>query len=331
MPEGHPERPGRINCLLGSGEIFTREGVIRLESSRQASREDLLRVHRSGYLDRVVATAGRDHVMLDPDTHTSKLSWETALYAAGGLLDVIDAVMEGSVQTGFAMVRPPGHHAETDRAMGFCLLNNVAIGARYLLEKHGIQRVLIVDWDVHHGNGTQRSFYDTNSVLFISTHQSPCYPGTGPAEETGHGEGTGFNVNIPLPAGCGDPEYQMVFGRVLRPIAAGFKPQFVLISAGFDAHRDDPLASMDMTESGYANLTSTLWDIAGDSANGRMVAVLEGGYNLRALAGSVDAVVTTLGNGGAVPPGFATTEQHHGTGDGLLDRIVGIQSQYWDL
>ena len=332
MPGEHPERPARIRCLLENRGMFQLDNVLRLESARRAGRDDLLRVHDAADIDRVAATAGRQYAMLNPDTHTSRLSYETALYAAGGLLDTVDAVMDGRVNNGFAMVRPPGHHAEADRAMGFCLFNNVAIAARYLLEKYGLERVLVVDWDVHHGNGTQRSFYDDKRVLYVSTHQYPCYPGTGPARETGSGDGVGYTVNIPLPPGCGDAEYVAAFDRIVCPVARAYKPQFVLVSAGFDAHSDDPLAGMDVTESGYARLASAVLEIADQSACGRVVAVLEGGYNLEALAGSVSAVVFTLGNGGRGGGGYPAIEPLGGIEtDRLLGPVVRIVSGFWPL
>jgi acetoin utilization deacetylase AcuC-like enzyme len=331
MPAGHPERPERIHSLLKNRSLFDRRGVIRLDSQRRAGREDLLRVHSVSHINRIAETAGRPYTMLDPDTHTSDLSYETALCAAGGLLDTIDAVVNGRAENGFVMVRPPGHHAETDRAMGFCLFNNVAIGARYLLDRHGIDRVLIVDWDVHHGNGTQRTFYESNRVLFISTHQYPCYPGTGPAHETGYGEGEGFTVNVPLPPGCGNAEYAAVFDRLVKPVARQFDPQFVLVSAGFDAHRDDPLAGMCVTESGFVTLISALLDIARDSAAGRLVAVLEGGYNLGALVSSVDAVVATMCTGEDTPRAGTPVHPESDAAIDLLKPIIRIQSDFWDL
>jgi len=194
----------------------------------------------------------------------------------------------------FCAVRPPGHHAEANRAMGFCLLNNVAIAVRYAQKKHGLSRVLIVDWDVHHGNGTQHIFEDDPSVLFFSTHQFPHYPGTGRESERGRGAGEGYTINVPMEAGEGDDEYRAIFRKVLVPAAEEFKPELVIISAGFDAHKDDPLASMGLTEAGYAELTGIVAGIAKTYAQGRILSSLEGGYNLTALAASVDAHVRGL-------------------------------------
>ena len=202
--------------------------------------------------------------------------------------------MRGDVEHAFCAVRPPGHHAETAKAMGFCLFNNVAIAARYVQKKYGLNRVLIVDWDVHHGNGTQHSFEQDPSILFFSTHQYPHYPGTGRATERGTGAGEGFTINVPMEAGDGDDEYHAIFLNVLLPAAEAFKPEFVIISAGFDAHRDDPLASMGLTEAGYSDLTGLVVGIAKRHAQGRLLSALEGGYNLTALGASVDAHLKVL-------------------------------------
>ena len=202
--------------------------------------------------------------------------------------------MDGKVRNAFCAVRPPGHHALKDRAMGFCLFNNVAIAASYIQKKHKLGKVLIVDWDVHHGNGTQAAFYDDPSVFYFSAHQSPFYPGTGSAEERGAGKGVGFTLNVPLPAGCGDAEYKKAFLEKLKPAAAAFQPDFVLVSAGFDAAKDDLLGRMKVTPEGYAELTRIVKGIAEQHCQGRLVSVLEGGYNLEGLAASVEAHVRVL-------------------------------------
>jgi len=233
-------------------------------------------------------------VSLDPDTAMSPGSLAAAYLAAGGVLAGVDAIMTKQVDHVFCAVRPPGHHAEAGRAMGFCLFNNVAIAARYVQKKYDLTRVLIVDWDVHHGNGTQHSFEDDPSILFFSTHQYPHYPGTGRASERGKGAGEGFTINVPMEAGEGDNEYRAVFHKALVPAADDFRPEFVIISAGFDAHRDDPLANMGLTEEGYADLTGIVAGIAKRHAQRRILSSLEGGYNLRALAASVDAHIRAL-------------------------------------
>ena len=233
---GHPERPERISTLLEMVRSHPGPGLVRIDP-RPATLEEIALNHDGAHIERVSATAGRASFAFDADTPTSPQSYETALLAAGGLVTLVEAVMEGVVDNGFALVRPPGHHAEHDRAMGFCLFNNVAVAARVLRQRYGLERVLIMDWDLHHGNGTQHSFYDDPVVLYISTHQYPYYPGTGAADEIGREAGAGFTVNVPLRAGSGDSEFVEVFTHVVEPIARQFRPQFVLISAGFDCHR----------------------------------------------------------------------------------------------
>ncbi len=330
-PNGHPERADRIRRLLDHQPLFELDGIVRMEAGRVALPEELLRVHDRAHLDLVASTDGELHEMLDPDTHTSGASYKTALLAAGGVLDVIDAVVNGDLDNGLVLTRPPGHHAEADRAMGFCLFNNVAVGARHLADKHGLNRVLIVDWDVHHGNGTQRSFYEDNGILFMSIHQFPFYPGTGSVHETGQGVGEGFTVNVPMTAGLGDTEYLAAFEEIFRPIALQFEPEFVLVSAGFDAHRDDPLGGMRVTERGYAAMTSIVMEIARECAEGRCVAILEGGYNLDALASSVETVARTMGG---VSSSSGTPDVGRSATDPVLDAMSPIRlvhSEYWDL
>ncbi|MCP9448058.1 MAG: histone deacetylase, partial [Nitrospira sp.] len=295
MGPGHPESPERLRAIV---QQLERSGTLtrltRIEP-RRAEDEWITQVHTPGYvasLNRHAPVSGR--VSLDPDTSMSPGSLTAAYLAAGGALAAVDAVMTKQVDHTFCAVRPPGHHAEAGRAMGFCLFNNVAIAARYVQRRYGLTRVLIVDWDVHHGNGTQHSFEDDPSVLFFSTHQYPHYPGTGRETERGKGAGEGFTINVPMEAGQGDEEYRAVFRKVLVPAADDFKPEFVVISAGFDAHRDDPLAGMALTEAGYADLTDIVAGIAKRHAQGRILSSLEGGYNLRALAASVEAHLESL-------------------------------------
>ncbi len=289
MGYGHPESPERLRAILArlqTGGLLDRLVSIK---PREAEDEWVTAIHSPSYVKSLRArtpTSGR--VSLDPDTSMSPGSLRAAYLAAGGALAAADAIMAGRVAHAFCAVRPPGHHAEPDRAMGFCLFNNVAIAARYLQRRHGIERVLIVDWDVHHGNGTQHVFEDDPTVLFFSTHQYPHYPGTGRAVERGRGEGEGFTINVPMEAGGDDEDYRALFERVLVPAADAFKPEFVLISAGFDAHRDDPLAGMGVTEEGYAALSRIVLDIAKRHSRGRVLSCLEGGYHLEALSASVE-------------------------------------------
>jgi acetoin utilization deacetylase AcuC-like enzyme len=295
MGAGHPESPNRLRAIMQQLEqSATVDRVTRIEP-RAAEDEWITQIHKPSYLATLkthVPTNGR--VSLDPDTSMSPGSLTTAYLAAGGGLAAVDAIMSRRVNHVFCAVRPPGHHAEAGRAMGFCLFNNVAIAARYVQKKHGIKRVLIVDWDVHHGNGTQHSFEDDPSVLFFSTHQYPYYPGTGRETERGRGAGEGYTINVPMEAGEGDEEYRAVFQKSLVPAADEFKPEFVIISAGFDAHKDDPLAGMGLTEDGYADLTGIVAGIAKRHAGGRVLSSLEGGYHLKALAASVDRHIQAL-------------------------------------
>ena len=305
-PPGHPERPDRLRVLWQWLDGYERgredhlAPLLRLSASRQATLEQIGLVHSPHHIELIKATAGRTLQAIDPDTYTSPRSFDVALNAVGGLLDVIDAVMTGGADNGMALVRPPGHHAEPDRAMGFCLFNNIAIGARYLTSHYGLSRVAVIDWDVHHGNGTQKCFYSDADVLFLSTHQYPYYPGTGAAVETGDGDGEGFTVNVPMPAGCGDDEYLASFDEIIIPVVRAFAPEFVMVSAGFDAHRRDPLAEMRVSDQGFAALATKVLDVAGECAGGRCVAVLEGGYSLDALRDSVQATLEVFAGGRTV-------------------------------
>jgi acetoin utilization deacetylase AcuC-like enzyme len=278
----HPERPERIAALRAALDGTRRDGLVAVEP-RSASDEDLGLVHAPGYVAAVAASSRHERYAFDPDTWVSPASHATARLATGGVLAVVDAVMAGEIDNGFAFVRPPGHHAESDHARGFCLFNSIAVAARHLQRRHAIERVMIVDWDVHHGNGTQHAFEDDPSVLYLSLHQFPFYPGTGALGEVGRGAGTGTTVNLPLPAGCGDPESLELFQRVVSPVCRHWQPQFVLVSAGFDGHVRDPLAGMRMTTDGYGAICRVLLRACREVAGDRVAAVLEGGYDLAAL------------------------------------------------
>jgi acetoin utilization deacetylase AcuC-like enzyme len=292
---GHPERPERLTAIV---DQLQRDGLLgdllRLKPVAAAP-DSIAAVHTVEYVEHVRRSCQSGTAYLDSaDTPVCRDSYEVALVAAGGVQAAIDAVMEGKVRNAFCAIRPPGHHALKDKAMGFCLFNNVAIAARYIQQKHKLAKVLIVDWDVHHGNGTQAIFYDDPTVFYFSVHQSPFYPGTGSVEERGQGKGLGSKLNAPLPAGSDDAEYRKVFEQQLQPAAAAFKPDFVLISAGFDSGRNDLLGRMKLTPEGYAALTRIVKGIAGQYSHGRLVSVLEGGYNLETLAASVAAHLRVL-------------------------------------
>ena len=295
MGDGHPEGPARLQAIMGRLEATGVLSRLMLIEPLPVADQWITQIHAPTYLQMLKSQApSSGRVSLDPDTVMSAGTLPAAYLAAGGAITATDAIMAGHVNNAFCAVRPPGHHAERDRAMGFCLFNNVAIAARYVQRHHGIQRVLIVDWDVHHGNGTQHGFYDDPSVLFFSTRQFPHYPGTGRATEVGEGAGKGTTINVPLSLGQGDKDYREIFQRVLAPEADTFKPEFIIISAGFDAHRDDPLAGMGLTEDGYAELTGIVVEIARKHGRGRILSCLEGGYNLKALSASVERHVCAL-------------------------------------
>jgi len=295
MGPGHPESPDRLRAICAQLQTSGTWSRLHQVAPRRAERQWIEIIHRASYVESLERRSpAKGYASLDPDTSMSPGTLDAAYLATGGALAAVDAIMNGDIDQAFCAVRPPGHHAETDRAMGFCFFNSVAIAARYIQQHYGLKRVLIVDWDVHHGNGTQHVFYDDDSVLFFSTHQFPFYPGTGGAMETGEGRGKGLTINVPLSGGQGDDEYRAVFQKVLVPAADTFQPEFVVISAGFDAHRDDPLASMDLTEKGYGELTSMVASIAKNFSSGRILACLEGGYHLQALAESVDQHLQAL-------------------------------------
>lgn len=249
----------------------------------------IAQVHSPVHLSRLERLQpGTGIVRIDADTLMSSESYRVAKLAVEGTLAAADGIITGQFTNAFCAVRPPGHHAEANRAMGFCLLNNVAIAARYLQHRHGLKKIMIIDWDVHHGNGTQHIFEEDPTVFYFSVHQFPLYPGTGRADEHGRGAGEGYTLNCPLPPGKGDDEYMTVFEKSLRPAVEVFRPDFILISAGFDAHRDDPLANMGVTEEGFGEMTRRVKDWARVHCHGRLLSCLEGGYNLGALARSVE-------------------------------------------
>ena len=281
---GHPENHMRLLAIM---DLLKKEGVLdrlKLIEPKPVPRELLEKVHAPRYIQLVedMAKSGGGH--LDLDTYMGPRSYEAALMAAGGTVEAVRAVLDGEVDNAFALVRPPGHHATPSRGMGFCIFNNVAIAAHYALGREGIERVLIVDFDVHHGNGTQDVFYRESSVLYFSTHQYPHYPGTGYITDIGEGEGYGYTVNVPLRGWVGDKGFKAIFEEILVPIARRYRPDLILVSAGFDSHWADPLASMLLSISGYAELARILKSLAEELCQGRIVFVLEGGYKLEVLS-----------------------------------------------
>lgn len=323
----HVENPKRLTAIydmIDSDFSYPLENI----QPRAAGLDELAWTHTRSHINRIKDTSGKDRVILDPDTSTSALSYETALLAVGGLLEACKAVMEGHIQNGFALIRPPGHHAEASQAMGFCLFNNVAVAAEYLLKKYGLKRILIIDWDIHHGNGTQHSFYDRSDVLYFSTHQFPFYPGTGHWGETGNGAGEGYTVNVPLYGGNGDSEFLYIFKNILSPIAGAFKPDFILVSAGFDISAADPLGAMTVSASGFGALANALMGLAKNHCQEKILFTLEGGYDLKGLSDGVKQVLLQL-SGKTPDPGIKPSCPPQLEKE--LQPVFEIQRKYWKI
>ncbi|MEE8170520.1 MAG: histone deacetylase [Phycisphaerae bacterium] len=321
----HPEQPTRLRAVR---DALTENPVpgARWGVPQPATRESIKRVHSAAHIDRIESLRGQS-AFLDVDTTVSPGSVEAVYLGAGAAIDAVTAVVTGDAQRAFALVRPPGHHAEADRAMGFCLFNNIAIAAAHARAELGCDRVLVVDWDVHHGNGTQQAIYGDPNVLFFSAHQHPLYPGTGASSEIGTGDGAGYTVNVPLPSGFADADYAAIFRQILVPIADSFAPDLVLVSAGFDAHRHDPLGSMAMTEAGFAFLCAIVRDIADRHANGRLALILEGGYDVVALASSVRTCIEVLAGSSIQQPNGRCDPRS----DEIIDLIRAVHGHVWPL
>ena len=334
----HPESPDRLRVIydeldkekIGDHFIYPQFDPVSHE---------IIRInHSEALVKRVAATQGRDHDFLDADTRTSARSYDAACLAVGALVDGIRRIEQGEIDNAFCLVRPPGHHAERDQSMGFCLFNNVAIAARWAMKESGMKRIMIVDWDLHHGNGTQHSFYETNKVLYLSSHQYPYYPGTGALLETGAGAGDGYTVNVPLPGGQGDMEFARIYNELVGPIAREYKPELILVSCGFDIYNGDPLGAMQVSADGFAWMTRKLVDVAEEVCNGNLLVTLEGGYNLTGMRDGALAVLAELCgekldcgypvNLSAEKAAFLTESK----ADCLpLDQALQIAKNYWNL
>jgi acetoin utilization deacetylase AcuC-like enzyme len=323
-PPGHPERPERAEVFDAVAARWRARGGGTL-APRPATREELARVHAAHYVDGVQALAGRA-VELDPDTYTSAATVEVATLAAGGTCVAVERAL-ACHEPVLTLVRPPGHHAEKDKAMGFCLFNNVAVGAAHA-RALGASRVAIVDFDVHHGNGTQWIFYGDPRVLYVSTHQFPYYPGTGAVHEVGRGEGTGFTVNVAIEAGATDADYDLVFREAIVPVLDHFAPDLLMVSAGFDAHHRDPLAMMRVSTEGFAAMVGHLHAVASKRCGGRLVVVSEGGYDLQALSDGLEAIVELMEGPARVP---APIHGDSARGREALEQVRGVHQPFWPL
>ncbi len=324
----HVENAGRLEAIISLLEETGLTRELELIKPRAASVEELSLVHDKQHIARILDVAQRGGGWLDADTVMSADSYEAAVYAAGGAITATEAVISGQVTSAFALVRPPGHHATPRQAMGFCLFNNVAVATKYALAKYNLERIAIIDFDVHHGNGTQDIFYDSPQVLYISTHEYPLYPGTGDVEDTGSGAARGTTVNIPLPPGCGDDEYLAAFEQVITPVVRRFKPQFIMVSAGYDAHWADGLALMQVTITGFARMVEIIRGLAEELCHGQIVICLEGGYHLQALSHSVKATFDSLiGNTSIDDPLGQSPHRSEAPGtDRLLNKIKEIHA-----
>lgn len=310
----HPENRERLRAITSHLKERRVLGRLRAIEPREATAEEITYVHTQRYLEFVRRLCDEGYRALDHDTYINSYSYETALLAAGGCIRAVDRVMSGEVDSAFCLVRPPGHHAEKDRARGFCIFNNIAVAAEHAVRSYGLERILIIDWDVHHGNGTQAAFYHDPRVLYFSIHQRFIFPGTGAVGEIGAGEGTGYTINVPLPGGCADDDYELVMKELLVPIAGAYRPQLVLVSAGQDAHVSDPLAGMLLSSSAYGMMTEIIREIAHEHADGRIVMVLEGGYHPQGGPEAAFCILDALGDFGEERPSRSSVGARDETG-----------------
>jgi len=327
---GHPESPYRLKVIYDALKDKKYADILFEIRPENAKKEDILLVHTENYYRTIENTRGLPYYYIDPDTATNQFSFDAAILAAGGVICGTKYVIQHNNGPVFALVRPPGHHAEPDRGMGFCLFNNVAIGAMYARKRLGVNRVMIFDWDLHHGNGTQTTFYEDNTVLYISVHQFPHYPGTGSFDEVGSGKGAGFTINIPFVAGAGDAEYIAVFEEIVKPVSKEFSPELILISAGFDPHYDDPLGGMKLTSAGFTYLGKKIVELSLEVCKRHPVFVLEGGYSLKGLRESVEGIILSCTGKKEV---FETDSNVYGKPNARylqsIERVKNMHSKFW--
>jgi len=334
----HPESPDRLRVIYD--ELDREEvGDHFVYPQFDPASQDIIRLNHSPTLvERVADTQGRDHDFLDADTRTSAHSYEAACLAVGALIDAISRMDQGEIDNGFCLVRPPGHHAERDKSMGFCLFNNVAIAARWAAKELGMQRIMIVDWDLHHGNGTQHSFYESDQVLYLSSHQYPYYPGTGALMETGKAAGDGYTINIPLSGGQGDMEFARIYNELVVPVTREYKPDLILISCGFDIYNGDPLGAMQVSADGFAWMTRKMVQVAEEVCDGKLLVTLEGGYNLTGMRDGAMAVLAELCGEKldcGYPVNLSSKQAASFAGSRAdcpaLDQALQIAKNYWQL
>ena len=332
----HPESPQRLQVIFNELDKEEIGSHFIYPQFDPASTRIIERNHSPGLVRQVADTAGKSHGFLDADTQTSEDSFDAACLAVGSLIDGIQRLDQGEIDNAFCLVRPPGHHAEQDQSMGFCLFNNVAVAARWAGKELGMKRIMIVDWDLHHGNGTQHSFYDTDKVLYCSTHQYPYYPGSGALPETGKGKGEGFTVNVPLSGGQGDFEYARIFNELFAPVARLYQPELILVSCGFDIYDGDPLGAMKVTPAGFSYMTRVMRELAEELCGGKLLITLEGGYNLTGMRDGALAVLAELC--GEDIPGCVILGSKKGESlkkadmvCSQLDQAIAVQKNYWKL
>ncbi len=321
----HPESPERLQYIYTMLDEINKDNIVYIPA-RMATHEEIALIHDIRYIEYIAETDGKER-MLDPDTSTSPKSYEASRMAAGGMLELADKLVSNVIDKGFALVRPPGHHAESGRAMGFCIFNNLAICARYLEKNYNFSRILIVDFDLHHGNGTQHSFYNDSKILYFSTHEYPFFPGTGWYDEIGNGEGKGYTVNVPLSHGMSNMDYLYIFREVLIPITNFYKPELILVSAGFDIHRNDPLGDMMVDEDGFAKITRIILDISKKYCHGKALFALEGGYDLKGLTDSVRAVIMEM-KGASLADPYKTINPSSSVIQ-VVDKVKNTLRPYW--
>ncbi|MCD4720187.1 MAG: histone deacetylase [Desulfobacula sp.] len=329
--DGSPDTPKRLKSIYSMLNDLDMQDVFIDILPKKAEKEDIILFHSLEYFEKIAETKGKELIALTADTHACEDTFDAALYATGGLLKAISLVAAKKLDNAFALIRPPGHHAEKSRAMGYCLFNHVALGAMFAQKVLKLGRILIIDWDIHHGNGTQHAFERDPNVLFFSVHQAGLFPGTGIFTETGLGPGEGYTINLPIPKGYGDAEYVSIFEHLLAPVAEHFAPELILVSAGFDTHKDDPMGGMLMTAEGFAGMTASIKRIADKVCGGKMVYSLEGGYNCDALSGAVKAVLKEMAGITCCDVSAMAAKADNKKKDFVVRRYIEVHRHLWNF